>query len=178
MPLLLFLGGAVSVGVYLAVICYYTPMPRSFAGGLLTLLDGPAWVAVSLLTKHAIPLGYVVEGFIIEGTAIWLSILILAAKFPRQRLAAIGYMLLALAVSISLVYPYFRDDLMNQWLSIGLLSLGAVESFAVRFHQLKLDEEGNKHRADPNQNTVFLIVFIIIWTAAMIAGNALFKLKG
>lgn len=177
-PLFLFLGGAVAVGVYLAVVFYYTPMPRSLTDGLLILLDGPAWVVLSLLTKKAVPLGYVVEGFIVEGTAIWLSILILAAKFPRQRLAAIGYMLLAFAVSVSLVYPYFRDNLQDQWLSVGLLGMGIVETFLARFRQLKRDEEGRDTTLrDPDKNAGFLVVLILIWVAAMIASNVLFELR-
>jgi len=177
-PMILFLGGAAAVGVYIAVVFYYTPMPRSLAGGLLILLDGPAWVMLSLLTKKAVPLGYVVEGFIVEGTAIWLSILILAAKFPRRRLAAIGYMLLALGISVSLVYPYFRDSLRDQWLSVGLLGMGIVETFGTRFNQLRRDEEGrDKNLQDPNKNMGFLVVLILIWAAAMIAGNVLFELR-
>jgi len=176
-PFILFLGGAVAVGVYIAVVFYYTPMPRSLAGGLLILLDGPAWVVLSLLTKKAVPLGYVVEGFVVEGTAIWLSILILAAKFPRQRLAAIGYMLLALIVSISLVYPYFRDSLRGQWLSVGLLGMGIVETFGARYGQLRRDEEGrDKTLQDPDRNVGFLVALILIWVAAMIAGNVLYEL--
>ena len=177
-PFILFLGGAAAVGVYIAVVFYYTPMPRSWVGGLLVLLDGPAWVVLSLLTKKAVPLGYVVEGFIVEGTAIWLSILILAAKFPRQRLAAIGYMLLALAVSVSLTYPYFRDSLQGQWLSVALLGMGIVETFGARFAQLKRDEESrDKNLQDPNKNIGLLVALILIWVAAMIAGNVLFELR-
>jgi len=177
-PLFLFLGGAVAVGVYIAVVFYYTPMPRSVAGGLLVLLDGPVWVILSLLTKKAVPLGYVVEGFIVEGTAIWLSILILAAKFPRQRLAALGYMLLAMGISASLVYPYFRDSLRDQWLSVGLLGIGIVETFGARYSQVSREEEGpNTRRQDADKNIGFLIALILIWVAAMIAGNVLFELR-
>src|SRR5690606_2496383 len=104
------------------------------------------WVTFSTLSKHSIPSGSVVEGFIVEGTAIWLSILILAAKFPHRRLAAIGYMLVALVITASLVYPYFRDELHGHAMSLGLLGFGIVESFAARFAQLKRDEQGFDHR--------------------------------
>lgn len=176
-PLVLLLGGTVAAAVHIAVVFYYTPPPRSIFAGLFVLLDGPIWVALSMLSKHSIPSGSVVEGFIVEGMAIWLSILILAAKFPHRRLAAIGYMLVALVITASLVYPYFRDELHGHAMSLGLLGFGIVESFAARFAQLKRDEQGFDHRRiDRNKNAVFLIVMILLWVAAMIAGNVLYEL--
>src|SRR4051812_12675203 len=158
-PLLLFLGGAVAVSVYIAVILFYTPMPGSVGWGLWILLDGPILVVLSLLTKKSFAIDYVVEGFIVEGTAIWLSILILAARFPRQRLAAIGYMLLSLTVSLSLVYPYFQNTIHDQWASFSLLAIGIVESFGVRFKQLRRDEKGrDKAVTDLNKNVVLLVI--------------------
>jgi hypothetical protein len=179
LPLLLFLGGAVAVAVYIAVVNYYTPPPpRSIAAGLFVLFDGPIWVAFSMLSKHSIPAGAVVEGFIVEGTAIWLSILILAAKFPRRRLAAIGYMLLSLAITASLVYPYFRDNLHGHPMSLSILGFGIVETFATRFSQLKRDEEGRDGRdIDPDKGVAFIIIMIVVWAAAMIAGNVLFEIS-
>jgi hypothetical protein len=178
LPLLLFLGGTVAAAVYIAVVNYYTPPPRSIAAGLFVLFDGPIWVAFSMLSKHSIPAGAVIEGFIVEGTAIWLSIFVLAAKFPRQRLAAIGYMLLSLAITASLVYPYFRDNLQGQAVSLSLLGFGIVETFAARFSQLKRDEEGRDGRdIDPDKGVAFIIIMIVVWAAAMIAGNVLFEIS-
>src|SRR4051812_10896443 len=74
LPLALFVGGTVAVSVYLAVTFSYTPQPTSLGFGLLILIDGPLWVLLSLLQKGVNPFGFAVEGFLIDGTAIWISI--------------------------------------------------------------------------------------------------------
>jgi len=54
--------------------------------------------------------------------------------------------------------------------------MGIVETFGVRFAQLKRDEEGDTRLQHPDRNVGFLIALIVIWVAAMIAGNVLFEL--
>src|SRR5918911_879292 len=109
-PLLLFIAGTAAVGVYLAITYSYTPRPRMLVLAVLLLLDGPAWAALSLLLKGARPLAFAVEGFLVDGTATWVSILVLAARSPLptrgERRASIGIMLAALAASYSLAWPY------------------------------------------------------------------------
>lgn len=61
-PMLLFLGGTVAVGVYLAVIVSYTPTPSSTPLSLLVMLDGPAWVLLSLLSKEVALPSFAIEG--------------------------------------------------------------------------------------------------------------------
>jgi hypothetical protein len=178
-PLLMFLGGTAAVGVYLAVTFNYTPLPASFSWGLLVLLDGPAWTLLSLWTKKAVPIGFAVEAFIVDGTAIWLSIFILSFISPRptrgQRLASAAFMLIALAAAASLVWPYFRDVLWGHWASLLLLAGGTLEAAFVRFKQLERD----KLIANPDDNMGYLIFLILAWICAMIAGNVLheFALK-
>lgn len=172
-PFLMFLGGTAAVGVYLAVTFNYTPLPRSFGWGLFVLLDGPAWTLFSLLTKRALPIGFAVEALIVDGTAIWLSILMLALISPKptrgQRIASVGFMLVALSATASLVWPYFRDALWGQWLSLIFLGAGIVEALLVRFKQLKKDEV----TGDVDENTGSLIFLVLAWVGAMIAGNVL-----
>lgn len=177
-PLLLFIGGTAAVGVYLAVVFYFSPMPRSVVWGLVVLLDGPLWVVLSILSKRGLPLDYIVEGYVVEGTAIWLSILFLSLYDIRERLAAAGFMLLALIVTGSLVYPYFRDQLRGEWLSLGLLTIGIAEALAIRYRQVKRDvERPTTSRPDTGRNAVYIGIFIVIWAAAMIAGNVLHELN-
>lgn len=175
--LLLFLGGTAAVGVYLAVTFYYTPLQRSLLRGILVLLDGPAWVLLSLSSKRLFPLGFAVEGLIVDGTAIWLSILILALGSPRptreQRLASVGIMLVALAATVSLVWPYCRDALWGEWVSLGLLGGGILEAVIVRFKQLKRDEAAQIS----DKSVVYIVVLVLIWVCSMILGNVLHELR-
>lgn len=178
-PLLMFLGGTAAVGVYLAVTFNYTPLPTSFGWAMLVLLDGPMWTLLSLYSKRANPLGFAVEGLIVDGTAVWLSILILAFSSPRptrgQRVASVGFMLLALVATGSLVWPYFREVLWQQWASLGWLGGGILEAVIVRFKQLKRDEV-TQH---PDDSSAYIVFLVLAWICSMILGNVLheFRLK-
>jgi hypothetical protein len=175
-PLLLLVGGTAAVGVYLAATFYYTPLPTSLGWSLLVLLDGPAWALVSIYSKRVSPLGFAVGGLLVDGTAIWLSILILALGSSRpvreQRTASAGFMLLALATTATLVWPYFRDVLWGQWVSLGWLGLGIFETLIVRFNQLERDEAAR----NANYSPVYIVALILIWVGSMIAGNVLHEL--
>ncbi len=176
-PLLLFLGGAVAVAVYLAVTFSYTPSPASAGWGLVILLDGPLWVLLSLLTKRVNPLAFAIEGFLVDGTAVWLSILLLATRseLPReQRTASIAFMLAALAATASLIFPYMRDELRGRWTSVGLLIAGVIESTIVRFRALSREKA---EREDLDSNTIYLVVLILAWVASLILGNVLHELR-
>jgi hypothetical protein len=173
-PLLLFLGGTAAVGVYLAVTFSYTPQPTSLVFGLLILLDGPLWVLLSLLQTKVNPLGFAVEGFLVDGTAIWISILFLSIQtyipLRKDRFAAIGFMLAALAATISLAWPYLRNELWRHWASMALIVAGIVESTMLRFRAL------NKQKAtrqNENQGAGYIIVMLLLWFASMVSGNVL-----
>jgi hypothetical protein len=173
-PLLLLLGGTVAVSVYLAVIITYTPLPPSLGWSLVLLLDGPAWVTLSLRSAAGVtPLAFAIEGFLIDGTAIWISILILAigSALPtkQQRRASVGFMLAALAATAWLVWPYYRHVLLGHWLSQSLLGLGIIEAAIVRYKVLKRDEVVRSN----NVSVPYLISLLLLWVVALIVGNIL-----
>jgi len=174
-PLLLFLAGTAAVGVYLAVTYGYTPRPRSLGLALLVLLDGPAWAALSLALKDARPLAFAVEGFLVEGTASWVSILVLAARSPlptrAERAASIAFMLGALAATYSLAWPYCRDALTGAWggASACLLALGAAQGALTRYRLM----DGERVVRDDRASIVYLVPLILAWVASMILGNVL-----
>src|SRR3712207_1504300 len=116
---LLFLAGTAAVSVYLAATYVYTPRPRNVGVALFVLLDGPAWAALSLLLEYERPLAFAVNGFLVDGTAVWVSILVLALRsdLPTrgQRWASVGIMLVALAATYSHAWPYCRDVLRGGW---------------------------------------------------------------
>jgi hypothetical protein len=171
----LLVGGTAAVGVYVAVLFYYTTPPASLGWALFVLLDGPACALLSLYSKQVFPLGFAVEAFIVDGTAVCLSILVLAYRTAGGR-AAVGWMLLALAAIVSLVWHYFWDHLWGHWVSLALLAGGILEASLVRSKQLERDEAAR----DQNSTAAFIVVLLLTWIGAMIAGNVLheFKLKG
>jgi hypothetical protein len=177
-PLLLFLAGTAAVGVYLAAAYCYTPRPRALAAGLLQLLDGPAWALLSLLIKDARPLAFAVNGFLVDGTATWVSLLFLAARSPLptrdQRVASIAFMLAALAASFSLAWPYLRDSARGPWggASLFLLGLGAAQGVFTRYKLFGRDEVLRPSEG----STAYLVPLIIAWVASMILGNVLHEL--
>jgi hypothetical protein len=169
--LFLLIGGAAAVGVYVAVLFYYTPLPASPGRGILFLLDGPAWALLSLSSRRVFLLGFAVEAFIVDGTAVCLSILIIVFGKAGARAAA-GWMLLALAATLSLVWPYFRDELWGRWASMGWLAAGIVEAVAAHLKQLERDEAARS----PNAAAVFIVILILTWAGALILGNVLHEL--
>lgn len=178
-PLLLFLAGTAAVSVYLAATYVYTPRPRNVGLALFVLLDGPAWAALSLLLKDARPLAFAVNGFLVDGTAVWISILILALRsdLPTrgQRWASVGIMLVALVATYSLAWPYCRDLLQGRWgaASLLLLALGAAQGALTRY---RLYERERVVR-DEGASAVYIVVFIVGWVASLIAGNVLHELS-
>lgn len=173
-PFLLFLGGTAAVSIYLSVIYYYTPFPTSLLLGLSILLDGPVWVLLSLLSNRANPLGFAVEGFLVDGTAIWFSILVFATQSERptrwQRNGSVLIMLAALAATATLVWPYLRDVLWQHWASLALLGAGLLESTLVRFSAFKREQTA---RPDNDKGAGYILVMLLLWVAAMISGNVL-----
>ena len=178
-PLLLFLAGTAAVGVYLAATYVYTPRPRNVGLALFVLLDGPAWAALSLLLKGARPLAFAVNGFLVDGTAVWASILVLALRSPLptrgQRRASVGIMLAALAATFSLAWPYCREVLHGGWgaASLLLLALGAAQGALTRYRLY----EREKVSRDEGASAAYIVVFIVAWVASMIAGNVLHELS-
>lgn len=176
-PLLLFIGGTAAVGVYLAVTVSYTRPSKSIGWALLVLFDGPVWALLSVFSKDVTSMGFAIEGFLVDGVAIWLSILILAlhSEKPtrRQRIASVGFMLVALAATLSLIWPYYRDNLNGEWLSLGLLAAGILEAAIVHSKVLKKDEVIR----DSDTTAGFIIVFILLWVGSMNVGNVLHEYK-
>lgn len=172
-PLLLFLGGTVAVGVYLAVIITYTPLSPSLGWALLTLLDGPAWVILSLRSTGVTSFGFAIEGFLVDGMAIWISILVLAIRSSKpthqERMASIGFMLAALGATAWLVWPYYREALLGQWVSQSFLGLGILEAVIVRYHLLKQDEVVRKEKV----TVPYLVILLLLWVVSLVLGNAL-----
>jgi hypothetical protein len=174
-PLLLFIAGTAASGVYLAVTYSYTPRPRNVGLALLVLLDGPAWAILSLALKEARPLAFAVEGFLVDATAVWASILVLATRSPlptrRECVASVGFMLAALFATYSMAWPYLRETAHGAWggASLALLGLGAAQGALTRYRLFEREQVTR----DENAAGAYIVIFIVLWIAALMAGNAL-----
>lgn len=172
-PFWLFLGGTVAVSVYLAVVAHYTSPPGSVIQGVLVLLDGPLWLLASHFTaaRPVLTLGFAVETFVLEGSAVWLAILWLAFTSPwptrGQRWASAGLMLIAAGVIGALAWPYlqtaFGVGLRGFWLLAGIL-----QAVIVRVKVLARDPR-NAH----DGSILYIVGGIAAWIAALSLGIVL-----
>jgi hypothetical protein len=173
-PFLIFLGGIVIVGVYLAVIVNYTRPATSLGVALLTLIDGPLWAVGAQLTGGGAA-SFAVDAFLVDGIAIWIAIVWLAVTTSRptreQRVATLVFAIIAIGTVCSLFWPYLRENLWGQWLGIGLLLLGIGEAVVAHHYLLEKDDVVRDERF----TMPYLIVFISVWVASMIIGMVLYE---
>lgn len=178
MPFLLFVVGVAAVGVYLAAVYNYTRLPQSKIGNLTALLDGPLFILVARRLSFAMPLGFAIEGYLVDGLAVWLGILWLAltSSLPtrNQRAASIAIMSAILAITVSLVWPYVRDVLWGTWESLGWLSLGLVEATAVRTRLLR---SGPTQRSVDDKGILYIALLTLAWVGAMFTGVVLHDIR-
>jgi hypothetical protein len=176
-PTLLFFGGIVLVSVYLAVVFSYTSPSRSIGIALLTLLDGPIFVALSQLSGGAW-VSFAINGFLVDGVAIWLAILWLAltTSLPTQgqRWATVAFGLIAMATMLSTFWPHIRDNVLQAWDVLLWLGVGLIEAVVARHFLLRA---GTVAR-DTDRTTLYIVAMLFAWVAAMIAGNVLYQTTG
>lgn len=169
----LFLVGVAAVGVYLAAVMSYTHIPPSLPWLLLALLDGPLFVLISL-RNHFHPLAFAIEGFLIDGSAIWLSILFLAfvSGLPtrEQRLASIAIMLVILGLLGSFFWPYWQEFLWGNWYRVFWLAVGILQAIWLNFNRFLRAEV---QRSESDGGILFIVGLLLIWLIALIAGASL-----
>jgi hypothetical protein len=168
--LCLFLGGVAAVGVYLAVVMSYTPVPPSLPWLVLALLDGPLFVLISMQGNFH-PLAFAIEGFLIDGSAIWISILFLAFVSPlptrEQRIASIVIMMVILGLICSLFWPYWQDYLWGNWQRIFWLLAGIVQATWLNYGRF---ERAEVRRQEQDGGILFIVGLLMIWLIGMIVG--------
>jgi hypothetical protein len=169
----LFLGGVAGVGVYLATVMSYTPIPKSLPWLLLALLDGPLFVLISLRNDFH-PLAFAIEGYLIDGTAIWLSILSLASVSPLptrgQRIASIAIMMVVLGLMASLFWPYGQEYLWGNWYRIFWLAAGIIQATWLNFGRFQRAEV---LRQETDGGILFIAGLMMLWVLALFAGIGL-----
>jgi hypothetical protein len=174
LPFLLFFVGVGAVGIYLAAVYSYTRLSASPMANLLALLDGPLFVLVAQRMSLAHPLGFAVEGYLVDGLSVWLSILLLATISSRpttaQRVASIIIISAILGVTASLAWPYVRDVLYGHWVSLGWLGLGLVEATLV---QTRLFDSESTVRPVDDGSILYIALLVMVWVGAISAGLVL-----
>jgi hypothetical protein len=175
-PFLLFIGGVVAVSVYLAVVASYTRPARSLGVALLILLDGPLWVVLSRSTGRApfsleMVTSPAIEGFLVDGIAIWFVIVWLAVSTARpsryQRVATIGFALVAVVSILFTFWPYIRENVWGEWVRLAWLALGTMETVVARHYLLKADEVVR----DTMPSAIYILIFLFVWFVAFCVGN-------
>jgi len=156
--------------VYLAATFAYTQLPAQLLPLLFLIFDGPLFVLVSLRNNFH-PLSFAIEGYLIDGIDIWLSILILAITSPlptkNQRIASVFFMLVAIGVTTSVFWPYIQAELWGQPRAVWLLA-GLVEATVAQYTIFNRAES-----SQDDDSMGYIIVFVMLWVAAMIVGMVL-----
>jgi hypothetical protein len=172
-PFLVFLGGVAAVGVYLAATYSYTPIPNHLWVLLLMFIDGPIFVLISL-REGLNPLAFAIEGYLLDGTAIWLSILFLALisplPTPNQRIGSVFFMLVAFGITTSLFWPYFQEFIWGKWPKMIWLLIGVLEATWLHFRRFSREAIA---RGSSDFSILFIAGLVMLWVFSMIAGNVL-----
>ncbi len=171
-PFLLFIGGVAMMGVYLVSVYHYTRLPPSVPVSLWVLLDGPIFALAAQGLRH-FNLTFVIEGFLIDGLALWLAILLLALVSPLpstgQRAASLGIGLVALGVILSLFWPYV-SEMWGDWFWLIWLVIGIVEGGIARYRLLK---SGAAVRLEDDGSILYIALLVMVWVVVMNVSIAL-----
>ena len=167
--ILSFLGGTAAVGVYLAFVYSYQMVPVSVGRTLLLLLDGPLLILLSQ-SGSVSPYGFAVEAYLVDGTAVWLSILWLALHSPdptpNQRRASVFIMLVAIGITWLFFLPYLQVELFGNWVQMGWLLFAIIQGVALRSFLLKETDD----LRDQDNAPWFIVAMILLWIAALFGG--------
>lgn len=171
----LFVGGVAGVGVYLATVNSYTPIPQSLPWLLLALLDGPFFVLLSMRNNFH-PMAFAINGYLIDGTAIWFSILLLAfvSDLPTkgQRVASIVIMLGILGLTTSFFWPYIHEYIWGNWIHVFWLVTGIIQASWLNFGRFQREQV---LQPEGDGGILFIVGLLFIWLIAMIAGTFLYE---
>ena len=175
--ILLFFGGVVAISVYLAVVASYTRPTNSLGVALFVLLDGPFWAALSFAAGGVL-FSFAIDAFLIDGVAIWLAIVWLAVSTSRptrgQRIATIGFALIAVGSILFAFWPYLCENVFGDWVRLLFLVTGIVEAFIARHYLLKADRVVR----DTTSSAMYIVILLFVWIAAFSAGNVLYEMGG
>jgi len=173
-PMLIFMGGTGAVGVYLAATYSYTRLPDKVFPLLVMLLDGPLFVTL-LLRDGLNPLAFAIEGYLIDGSAIWVSILILAFISPLptrgQRFWSIVFMIIAVGVNIVLFWPYLQLFVGEDWGHLIWLVVGFTEAVIASFVLVSKDDVVRSG----DGSILYIGLLVMLWVVALFLGNILYE---
>jgi len=157
-------------------VYHYTPLPSSLLGSVWVLCDGPLFTLAAqggALGERAITLASVIEGFLIDGLALWLAILVLASvssrPSPGQRVASLGIGIGVLGVILSLFWPYVSETLLGDGMRVAWLAGGVIEGVIARYRLMKAEKTV---RVEGEGSILYVALLVMLWVAAMSVGTA------
>ena len=172
-PFLLFIGGVAMMGVYLASVYHYTHLPSSVLVSVWVLLDGPLF-ALAAQGFRNFNLSFVIEGFLIDGLALWLAILLLAIVSPLpslgQRAASLSIGLGVMGVMLSLFWPYV-SRVWGDWFWLIWLVSGIGEGAIARYRLL---QSGAAARLEDDKSILYVASLVMLWVVVMNVSIALY----
>ena len=170
-----FLVGTAAVGVYSAFVMSYQYVPKSLWRLLVLLLDGPflIFVAQKAGTNQ---FGFAIDGYLVEGMVVWMSILLLASispdPTPNQRGASVLIMLGAIAMTGWFFIPYIRAELLGDKVRGAWLLFAFVEGVVIS-PLLKSTEPQLADNFDESDFPWLIILSVMAWVIALFAGRAI-----
>ncbi|KAA3661206.1 MAG: hypothetical protein DWQ04_17095 [Chloroflexi bacterium] len=169
-----FLVGIGAVGVFVAAIWSYQPLPNSLLRLLFLLLDGPLFVLLSQ-GRGVNPWAFAIEGYLVDGTAVWLAIFWLALRSskptPGQRKASMAIMLALIMGIWGFFWPYLQAELTG-W-RVAWLMVGAIEGTLIRYVPFKKEAVLRGEQIAP----MLIVVFVLLFIAALFGGNVFYELQ-
>lgn len=154
-----------------------THTTNSLGAALFVLLDGPFWAVLSCAAGGVL-FSFAIDAFLIDGVTIWLAIVWLAISTSRpsrgQRIATIGFALIAVGSVLFAFWPYLCENVFGDWVRLLFLVLGVVDAFIARHYLLKVDHVVR----DTISSAMYIVILLFVWIVAFGVGNILYELGG
>lgn len=162
-----FIGTAI-VAVHLSMAISYTKPTKKFWWLILVLIDGPILALIGNLNLLEIS-NIIIDIFLIETLAIWISIGILAGYSGRpakgQQIASL--ILVFLSVGGLLGFYYAAGYLIKPWYLYISLLIAIAETLWIKYKILDKDEI----EVEATDTTLFIVGNLFLWLIAMVVGG-------
>ena len=172
--LLYFVVGVAAVGVYTAFVMSYQLAPTSIWRTLVLLLDGPILIFLSTSGDLA-TWDFAIEGYVVDGTVVWLSILLLALvspdPTPGQRKASVLIMLGAILMTGLFFWPYISAELLGDKVRMGWLLFAIVEGLVMSPLLVSMSPE-TVDSPVAGDFPWFILAMLGLWVLALFVGRA------
>lgn len=173
---LVFLGGIVVVGTYLAATCSYTSFKAGWYWLLWELVDIPLLIFFSAGGSLSLE-AFTLDVFLIEGASLWISLLILSRYMPSldryQRKSTAIISVIGLISLFLLYYSYMVTVVPGNIGKVALLVGGIAESTWLNYRLFGHPEQARNDGYAP----VYIVIFTFLWIGGLISGKILYEIS-